>query len=587
MNWWCIWNYEVLKLALVPDPNSMIPPPRPIEYPSHPNGLPDIVALIVTIPTRSVKIIREKVVKYGEHMCVRFYADLVDNGSFRHTLMSTHPIFGTLIARDHENPNPMIKEDPNGWRGTSDLHICFYFPSSLMVYLDPHDSILSVRMSKEHTTIACFSGSFGPDLEIVKGRLSGSNVAYSDFLPGLKTPAPEFIDRPNNTSRSPADVTTSLRMEPADGHFTALLQINNAKEHSTLKGGAKVAIAQSSACTVTVTYDEFKHTCNFPFPVAGNSARVRLSRKDGWMEIIAPLLTPANRNQYDAPCFPLIRLPDSDSTISAWNLPYVNFERLPKLEHSTTNIGWMTNHLLSMYSDRERPERTTKIDFSTNIENVIHALLWSENIAVRLLPASGGPILILKTGVYLDLTSHSIVCDAYVVEDIWTTSDSYAEITLGEKEINFWRSALPAMAERCRTWEHTVSCKYDDKKGSTMCGCGKGKFAEDFAHRTEWKEFQPHVTRVAISPLFALPYLEPTRGIYKHTKSKNFSTLISPKGPITDEFDVRAEKTKCAKCGKKGGKKCAKCQQVFYCSRECQSEDWKLHKAFCKLAVSS
>ncbi len=51
-------------------------------------------------------------------------------------------------------------------------------------------------------------------------------------------------------------------------------------------------------------------------------------------------------------------------------------------------------------------------------------------------------------------------------------------------------------------------------------------------------------------------------------------------------------KHSCLKCGNRekkdgGGKlmKCARCKSVSYCSRECQREDWKEHKVYCKIAA--
>jgi len=38
----------------------------------------------------------------------------------------------------------------------------------------------------------------------------------------------------------------------------------------------------------------------------------------------------------------------------------------------------------------------------------------------------------------------------------------------------------------------------------------------------------------------------------------------------------------CIKCGKPSSKQCAKCRKVWYCSRECQVQDWKIHKEACK-----
>lgn len=39
----------------------------------------------------------------------------------------------------------------------------------------------------------------------------------------------------------------------------------------------------------------------------------------------------------------------------------------------------------------------------------------------------------------------------------------------------------------------------------------------------------------------------------------------------------------CQKCGKsdQGYQRCSKCKEVYYCSRECQKDDWKTHKKIC------
>lgn len=41
------------------------------------------------------------------------------------------------------------------------------------------------------------------------------------------------------------------------------------------------------------------------------------------------------------------------------------------------------------------------------------------------------------------------------------------------------------------------------------------------------------------------------------------------------------DETLCNVCQKEAEKKCAKCQLVFYCSVECQKQDWKSHKISC------
>jgi len=37
----------------------------------------------------------------------------------------------------------------------------------------------------------------------------------------------------------------------------------------------------------------------------------------------------------------------------------------------------------------------------------------------------------------------------------------------------------------------------------------------------------------------------------------------------------------CAACGQDAEKRCSKCRQTWYCSRDCQVEHWKTHKVNC------
>ena len=58
------------------------------------------------------------------------------------------------------------------------------------------------------------------------------------------------------------------------------------------------------------------------------------------------------------------------------------------------------------------------------------------------------------------------------------------------------------------------------------------------------------------------------------------------------ESEHGRNKYSCVTCGAITGKntekllKCGRCKVVSYCSKECQREDWKDHKAFCNLMSS-
>jgi hypothetical protein len=103
-------------------------------------------------------------------------------------------------------------------------------------------------------------------------------------------------------------------------------------------------------------------------------------------------------------------------------------------------------------------------------------------------------------------------------------------------QFDLWTRALMAMAERCRDWEHKESCEWTKEElqsvgsmKSSFCLCGVGKVGDDFK-KSQWKEFSGYVTRVAITPIFAVPYLElarATSAAHNHQNTRVFEDTIS------------------------------------------------------------
>lgn len=195
---------------------------------------------------------------------------------------------------------------------------------------------------------------------------------------------------------------------------------------------------------------------------------------------------------------------------------------------------------------------------------------------------------IFVTGLRLDLSDHSVVADAFVLtvsEDLLLSGGIKAldaveefpllKLTLVEEELRVWKQLLPALAERCSVgWRHGTKCKYLSEGGipsqlgfgmDPLCRCGWGKRTEEFLKRPEWTPLAPFVTRIALNPLFGVPYLDKVLSYIK---------------PVVEEG-----KRRCDVC-KEGGKPklltCTRCKRGTYCSVVCQRADWKEHKAKCK-----
>lgn len=162
-------------------------------------------------------------------------------------------------------------------------------------------------------------------------------------------------------------------------------------------------------------------------------------------------------------------------------------------------------------------------------------------------------------------------------------------IEVEEGELAVWKSVLPGMVERCRTWEHKEGCEYVqagrvpvslEHGEPVLCGCGVGVgLDEGFVSIPEWETAAKYATRAAISLVFASPLVE--EGISPE-KAKVMAEELTGKAP---------PRKRCHNCGSVHEvdgvklKKCARCSAVEYCSVACQREDWKKHRLECRQSV--
>lgn len=70
-------------------------------------------------------------------------------------------------------------------------------------------------------------------------------------------------------------------------------------------------------------------------------------------------------------------------------------------------------------------------------------------------------------------------------------------------------------------------------------------------------------------------------------QGQNAAGYMSPGGVIRTATQMKSDSDQCAKCGKAQSlvgrlKKCPVCQKTYYCSKQCQKDDWKKHKKDCR-----
>lgn len=56
-------------------------------------------------------------------------------------------------------------------------------------------------------------------------------------------------------------------------------------------------------------------------------------------------------------------------------------------------------------------------------------------------------------------------------------------------------------------------------------------------------------------------------------------------GEVYKIIDISYD-NKCFECEKKTNMRCNKCKSIYYCSKECQTKRWKIHKEMCSLYES-
>ncbi|KAG1860793.1 hypothetical protein F4604DRAFT_1957715 [Suillus subluteus] len=523
-------------------------------------------------------------------------------------------VFGTVkISGKGEGKTVAIEEDATRRYGTSPLVVWFWVPS--VVLSNEHQ--LSVVLSILPTLATCtLAMQLGFDLDLFRADMEDEKLVHilrqrPNSVP--ESPEEKSIQISDRPMKTPGATFVTLDKECKKPlSFTTRVDIVEPEMKASLTSGATPTVNQVSMHSIAIVLGDKSLQFPFPLPIDAKKAKLRIARKSLYIEVTLPLKLALGET--DSDMFPVI---PHGGDPALWNMHRVNLDQC--VPFSITNkkaLDWVNPHVSFMFSEREKRIPLGLITGSTllDVKHTLHIMFGHASGT-----ADGKPplcyalqeehkvfVMLFITDLRLDLGSHAIVADAWLIPSSpepakikafgkvskHVMSDTnMKQLMIAAKERKAWIHLLVAATERCRTWEHKTNCEYRVKGAipltfepdqSPICSCGAGVGAEAFVKKYPiLRPLAPYVTRAAISPLFALSYMERVGG------AKDAVATKTPPTPAS----AAAVRHVCAACGKEGGGSgslliCSRCKVVRYCSQGCQREDWKRHKKSC-IAPSS
>lgn len=537
-------------------------------------------------------------------------------------------VFGhvkTEGSRTSEDSKVMVEQDPLGWEGSSDLIASFYVPASAL-QVEPERTLVGLHVMPTGQSMMIYSPVLGHDMTVFESSVKDESRVYvSQLMPGQQAhqAASTGIEPLKGVIENNGDTKTKLVADiPAsESHISTLtghLDIISEKGKKLLKDKTPIELRQKNPFIIDIVFskdgkDVLSYPVGFPVPVTKDGSRTRIARTSGYIEVIAPLAEPASSECLADFLFPTSLTPSR--VPAALNTPHVNLDRLPVLDlERKKDMRWLTTLTSFQFTTREKSLRDgtsssgiaedARVNFKESLFTMFMLASGLQGGQTGLFainhPERGGiHMLIFVSALRLDGDTASVVLDAAVIPFTTRLIESgrmedfllilrtleCCSTNVNDTELVLWKKVLPSLAERCRTWSHRSNCEYK-RKGATiplsldhgqqvLCSCGNGKLPDNYMGIPEWETAAPNAVRIAISPTYAVPFVE---------EVVDTSTFDKSGPPVTEGED------RCRSCGKTstadGGalKKCSRCHEVKYCSAQCQKKDWKTHRAECKEA---
>ena len=596
------------------------------------SDVPVQVCVTIRVPRENLRPFTSRAITITGTPTLR--CDIEDGGltprQWSNTFAAVKVSFGDALRSLHEGtPMLRIEQDDSNWWGLSDMFVSMFVPTWMI--LQSNETTPVVKCGLLPTPLSCkmFVKDLGPNLDIFSSELTSVNVIVSRYMPAMS-------GLPRLTSEEPPPQPEPHRIFSAaisldDTSIKTLAQrlffVSEVEKSKLRDQSIPVQVQFQDTVRFSVKIgQELEYSASFPVPIDENSYKVRIARKSSYVEIEVQPWNPLTEKSSCLlfPFAPLRKSPGKPFGTAPWTATQLRLDILPEIvTKDKDRIKWLITHASMMFSTRERQIRDdgianrvspdTKSNIRLEMKDGLFSILMSYtglqghcSSNFGLSKAVGGiNVLLLPSCLRLDIINRTVVLD---VAAIPLTNKMNADkkvrafyqslqdqgvmqINVSDEELRCWKSVLPAFVERCRLWKHILDCEYASKgeipvtKGledgrSPICSCGIGKFPIDYLKDSKLNNIEymlrRYATRAAISPIFAVPYVE--------------DCFLTGSPDPEAQPPTSITQTVCGNCGRAKRADvisegellvCSRCRRMKYCSKDCQKAHWKSHKGSC------
>ncbi|KAI0886802.1 uncharacterized protein GGS22DRAFT_117733 [Annulohypoxylon maeteangense] len=582
--------------------------------------IPAVVCVTVSVPRKHIDHLYSSDMSKINAPTLEGFLKSSNPSGWHNLFANVHVTFGQVQTsgdRESDDFSVAVLQDPLGWQGNSSLVASFYVPSAAL-QVEPRDAKVGLSIQNTFMSIGTFTHLMPTMVIYMTAINDASNIFVTKYEPG-RSGYPFVSGREgsvagNKITTVGAHATTQITANLENGEIKTLCgRIDfSASQHGKklLAERVPIELQQSSPFSIDIVFGERALVCpvSFHIPVLQETAKTRIARTSGYVEVIASLADPLIPGPLSPFIYPVTL---GDRSIPTVPYGHVNLDSLPILNmessHKKEN-AWLTTLTSFQFSTRERELRestkppTLRLNFKETLFSIFMLSSGLQGGQTGLFalqhPENGNQMMIFVRSIRLNGAEGSIVADAAVIPFTLQMIESgevesflyvlrelqICSLAVDDEELVLWKQILPGLAERCRTWNHGPKCEYKRSKATIplstkigekfMCSCGKGKIPPGFINLPDWDETAAkYAVRIAISPMFSVPFIEDV---------VDWNLLKTQDGSDFNHID------KCRNCNatnnKQGGDllKCSRCKEVFYCSPECQRKDWKKHRMECK-----